>query len=1658
MVDDVERLGGVEGEKRAAARAAARAEQGLGDWEEAGLWLERIRDAAGALTPAERRIARNILRRADADEGILASLRASLEAASGMHASLIALEGAEVAWRRGASPFEVFDWLEDVDWRGTSPSAWSLFRHAQVTTDARLERGDETGAREALVAGLDRLDEVTPEATALTERLAVWHHLRGCRREAFAALDELLERDHLGGDLGDFYRFLGYELDAHDLLRRALVEEGLADHRGERTLLPATFEIVRHRGDVDRALDWWTASSDLDASGPPGLRARSHLLEHAHVRSNRSDRREAFLEVLEHRLDLDLEPFERTRLLLRIGELYEARDDDDATAVPLYLEALEARPGWAPALRRLADVYARHDDWHGLADLHVYELDHLDDPTRRTRRHRALGHLYREALDQPREALEHYRKVLEFRGYDRDALEGAADILSALDCWAELVELCHTAASRAPDDRVRAEWWTRAADVAERHLGDLARAAEFRRDVLELEVGDVETWTSLRRLYRRSERWRDLLELFEDRLEVIETPEVVAETCLRAARLCEEHLEMPGRARHYYRRSLEAVPDHEPTFDGWRRHLRDRGDWGELAELLEREIEALDHGPRLERTHARLADVTGRHLEHRVDAAERWAQRLENDPPTSDDVPEAWHLEEALHQRRALGDWESVADLLGHRASRLEGTRRGRTMGEAGWVLEWHLEYVQWAFDCYRAALEAQPEQLHWLDGIARTWSGARISAERLAEELEDQLMELESEATRDAYFKILARLRERHDASAEAGRAYRTHGARESRENQLVLRIAMAQSGERDMLHQARRHSPRHSRTGFAQLARSNLSRADVERLQAHLDMLAPSERTLLVGELDLEIAAPCITSDDPPDLRLGATIADLMARRAPPTPTLQPEDASPPEARLRARLARRQASAETEENWTRAELEHRRSTDVAVERLVELAARYREVGRSERVEALHAEAATLAFPDDLDRATTASNSLEADQFVGSADASTLDVLYDAMRDTRQWELLEDALRAHVSRSDLDDARRTELFAAIAEVTRRHLGHLETAARALEQCWALSKAPAHLRELVEIELERDRHERAVEHQRRHFEVVSGGGLPTSEEDVSDDESSEPTTSDSVESGMALARLLLESEETRLEGVELLERLREAPMAPEDRETLLRRLADGYLALDQLRKAVGARETLLESTSLDETLEDWRELIELYDARVGDPGTAYELQWRLVRERETSESTLDRLVELADRSDSLDDCVEQLEDEAARTRGSLERQYFARAARVAGGRLGWHDKAVRLFSSALSAEKDAPAELLRDRTLSLARAVGREEEALEQFRRCLDVAPDAPRLHRAMLEMFEREQVHERSRLARQTLRFLDCDVDDAVGRKKMSPSRPFDDDPLEEHLLPDPLSSDLFYLFRQAVPLLRKVRGEALPSSSWSSHRLSEPDEGLRDAFDDAAYAFGLGRYRLESAEEGPDEPRVVGDKPSFWLHERCIEQLDEASWYFAAGCLSALAWSDLAPLTAIDGTLLWHLVEGTWLYHEGETLSAGDDVDPRTREMKEAVSSPFLTVTRRRVVRAIEPVRDRLGDVSPEQWPTLVERFARRVGLALCGDLGGALRALLHFRSGSTDVAARRRLLRDDAVGSLVRFAFTDDYLAARYDLGLGGRPSQVGLGQSF
>ncbi|MFU8805383.1 MAG: tetratricopeptide repeat protein, partial [Bradymonadaceae bacterium] len=592
---------------------------------------------------------------------------------------------------------------------------------------------------------------------------------------------------------------------------------------------------------------------------------------------------------------------------------------------------------------------------------------------------------------------------------------------------------------------------------------------------------------------------------------------------------------------------------------------------------------------------------------------------------------------------------------------------------------------------------------------------------------------------------------------------------------------------------------------------------------------------------------------------------------------------------------------------------------------------------------------------------------------------------------------------------------------------------------------WQISEEPSYLRKLVALSIKSGDNDKAIRFQQCHFQKM------THDPEVS--------AADQIQSGLWLAELLLESDDDRFEdGIECLEHLLDSYDGEPLLETVTRRLARAHVRAKNAYRAVELFEGVLKFGVVEDEVDDWRMLISVHWHSLRDVATAYSLQWKVVRAFPESVVDLDNLIDLAMAADELQDCVEQLEDLAGSVGGAQKASLLARAAEAVDEDLKWHEEAVRLYAELMDLVEDEEKCLYfaRRRAFCLAQIAGREDEAYGEFRRLIASEPFETSTYRGLAGLFERAQTHDRLRITRQTLFALGCDVEDSKVRSKTHPSRAMDRQVIEDLLLPPALQGGMFDVLQAAVPLAEKLWAESLPQrKALEGEKLRRgTHDRLLDAFDAAFEGFGIKRYKVVLGDCGPSNPQVFSDAtPWVWLNAELMAPMSESEERFVAGYCAALAWSSLPAMLCFDGRRVWHLLEGILLRHSGNGFT--DRVDNVSQDLAEQVSSPFHGGARRKVTNALEPVLDRMPDIHCEAWSEAIETFAQRFGLLLCGDVAAAASCILRLDGwslGFEDQATQKRLRNNRCVESLFGFALSEEFLEARYALGLAGRPSTL------
>src|SRR4051812_2495603 len=98
-------------------------------------------------------------------------------------------------------------------------------------------------------------------------------------------------------------------------------------------------------------------------------------------------------------------------------------------------------------------------------------------------------------------------------------------------------------------------------------------------ETLEAVPGDVRAFHALEAIYQKSDRWDELLKLYEGRAQNTATPEDVRTVLQKAAELARTRLGNRARAEELYRKVLESDPHHGPALESLTAIHEEKGDW-----------------------------------------------------------------------------------------------------------------------------------------------------------------------------------------------------------------------------------------------------------------------------------------------------------------------------------------------------------------------------------------------------------------------------------------------------------------------------------------------------------------------------------------------------------------------------------------------------------------------------------------------------------------------------------------------------------------------------------------------------------------------------------------------------------------------------------------------------------------------------------------------------------------------------------------------------------------------------------------------------------------------------------------------------------------------------------------------------------------------
>lgn len=352
--------------------------------------------------------------------------------------------------------------------------------------------------------------------------------------------------------------------------------------------------------DLDRAIDTYNGVLEDEPTDARALAALDVLYRQL-------QRWEPYVDVLRRRIELDSTEQELIDLKFRLGDTLEKHTEDAAGALENYREILfldAQHEGARAALERLLEhadlraeaaailenIYEERGDWAKLLTALDILSDAEGDPDRRVALLRKIARVSSEMLTDHERAFKALSKGLQEQPAHAETRAEIEHIAEVASSWKALTALYDQIAENLTDAQLARSYWMRSASIDDQQLGLVDEAAKGYTHVLSLDPADTEALDALEALFTRTQRWVDLVNVIEKRIEQMADPDQREALFGRMASIYDQQLGRPDDAVTSYKRVLESDPANATALAALDALFTRQKMWSDLAENLEAQL------------------------------------------------------------------------------------------------------------------------------------------------------------------------------------------------------------------------------------------------------------------------------------------------------------------------------------------------------------------------------------------------------------------------------------------------------------------------------------------------------------------------------------------------------------------------------------------------------------------------------------------------------------------------------------------------------------------------------------------------------------------------------------------------------------------------------------------------------------------------------------------------------------------------------------------------------------------------------------------------------------------------------------------------------------------------------------------------------------
>ncbi len=603
-----------------------------------------------------------------------------------------------------------------------------------------------------------------------SERLSLYHQLGGIWKEKLAEVDRAIssfrealkvDPDYLPSleELNELYWWIG---DWEGLAK--LYEKMTSVYTDPLLVLSLQLKLGWIEKDrfcrMDRALESFGKALQIDPQCQEALGAMAGILWQE---GNWQD----WIQATELQAHLLKDDRQAIKLHQQIGQVWDEKLSHPERAAQKYRHILEQEPDFLPALKSLREIYQRESNWEELIEIYERLALAVEDDSQAARYHYQAGKLWLEKLSGPDLAILSLRRALELDPSFHPALDDLKLIYRKMEDWESLVGLIQQQVEDTEDPGQAPPLYWEMGQILEENLGRTQEAIAKFEEALKIDPTYSPALDFLEKIYRRVERWEDLIRVYERKARIEKQDNCSLH--YEIAKLWEEKLLQEDKALKEYQEAVKMDPNYLPALESLAKIYFKKEQWKELAGIFRQQAEALG--------------VTEEGLSFLLGAGEIWEERLSQPDQAIDSYRRALSLNPsfapALESLKNIylseGRWEEFIEVAEKIVTTSEEkTIRFELLLKMAEVFEKELARTSEAIRSYQRAVEVDPDRIAPRESLAELLSreGRLEEAKPNYEHLLKILPEAEVGKTLEVALN-LARIEEQLDIAEAAMQRY---------------------------------------------------------------------------------------------------------------------------------------------------------------------------------------------------------------------------------------------------------------------------------------------------------------------------------------------------------------------------------------------------------------------------------------------------------------------------------------------------------------------------------------------------------------------------------------------------------------------------------------------------------------------------------------------------------------------------------------------------------------------------------------------------------------------------------------------------------------------------------------------------------------------